>query len=151
MPINMFAQWEWQNQLPEWSTLRNLFVVDSLCSWATGDSGSIAYTEDGEIWHSYKDLGTTENLGGIFFISKQIGWIVTRSSDKVYKTTDGGNNWELISSLGFNLIKIAFADQQNGFVTGEGFIAKTTDGGFNWNNVFELTGSTFNYISLLIL
>ncbi len=51
------------------------------------------------------------NLGGIYFISNEIGWFVTLSSDKVYRTTDGGVNWEIISLLGYNLNQIYFFDE----------------------------------------
>jgi len=141
--------WIWQNPLPQGNSLNDLFVIDSTHAWATGYFGSLVYTNDGENWNLYKELNTLEDLGGIFFISKQVGWLVTRSSDKVYKTTDSGNTWDMIASLGFNLVEIYFFDENTGIVTGEGFIARTSDGGFNWQSVFDSAGVSFGHISFL--
>ncbi len=145
---NNFPQdWSWQNPLPQGNSLNDLFVIDSTHAWATGYYGSLVYTNDGENWHLHNGLNTQEQLGGIFFISKQIGWLVTRSSDKVYRTTDSGNTWDMIASLGFNLVEIYFFDEYTGIITGEGFIAKTTDGGFDWQSVYDSAGVTFGHIS----
>jgi photosystem II stability/assembly factor-like uncharacterized protein len=98
--IQVFPQnWVWQNPQPQGNPLHNLFVIDSTHAWATGDFGALVYTDNGEYWHLYKELNTLEHIGGIYFITNNIGWLVTRSSDKVYKTTNGGSTWEIIASL----------------------------------------------------
>ena len=144
-----FAQWFWQNPLPQGNSLTKIFVLDSTHAWASGNFGALIYTVNGADWNSCQGLQSDDNLGGIFFISSEVGWIVTNSSDKVYRTTNGGNSWEPISSLGFNLNQIYFFDESNGILTGTGHIAKSLDGGLSWQNVYDLNGLGFKDISFV--
>jgi len=67
----------------------------------------------------------------LYFTSADTGYAV---SVGVYKSTDGGNSWQLQSQqVGHNLQSVYFTDKYNGYAVGnDGIIFKTTDGN-NWN------------------
>lgn len=57
----------------------------------------------------------------------------------IIKTTDGGETWTTIQSLGeyYPLTGICFTGENTGFVIADyGLILKTINGGMNWTNVF---------------
>lgn len=90
------------------------------------------------------------NLGGrsiseIFFLDSLTGWAVTPYIDLddtayVLKTTNGGDNWEIIytraGAVGF--ARIFFLDSETGFACGTNDVfgykglSKSTDGGMSW-------------------
>jgi photosystem II stability/assembly factor-like uncharacterized protein len=83
------------------------------------------------------------------------------------KTTNGGNNWTILSSLTTNaLCSVFFTDSNAGYIVGTaGTITKTTDGGVKWiilqggitnnniNSIFSFDANNFNlvgdYITIL--
>ncbi len=82
-------------------------------------------------------------FSSIFFIDENIGWLALGNTfnnlpNKIYKTIDGGINWDekfSISNLpldvGFKDIR--FADKMHGFCIGsKGYVFQTTDGGESW-------------------
>ena len=68
------------------------------------------------------------------------GWAVGSTSaqsnylNALYKTTNGGSNWEFIQFPNTTLLQgVFFADASTGWVTGTGgAVYKSTDGGINW-------------------
>jgi hypothetical protein len=78
-----------------------------------------------------KQAATT--LRGINFISTTNGWVVG-SNGTLLKTTDGGTNWNALTSGTTNdLYDVQFTDANTGWVVGEnGTIRKTTNGGTSW-------------------
>ncbi|MFZ1281305.1 MAG: YCF48-related protein, partial [Ignavibacteriaceae bacterium] len=147
--FQMYAQWEWQNPLPQGNPLSNLFVIDSTHIWATGQFGALIYTDDGVNWSLNNSINTMEDLKGIYFISKEMGWITTQTSDKVFKTTNGGKDWQETASMGYQLSNMSFFNEQIGILTGKNHIAKTIDGGVNWFTTFESNELTFGKISFI--
>lgn len=80
------------------------------------------------------------------WVTPEIGWTIN-SSGQIWKTSDGGVNWELQKTISSYLRSIAFSDSLNGWVgTLRGFgstvdhsliqpLYFTTDGGKNWNKL----------------
>jgi photosystem II stability/assembly factor-like uncharacterized protein len=82
-------------------------------------------------------------LSDVFFIDSLVGWAVTNtnvSNDSAYilKTTNGGDNWNIIYYSKNNFNKIKFINYNTGFTAGvtayigASCINKTTNGGLNW-------------------
>ncbi len=78
----------------------------------------------------------------VYFVNPYIGWIVNLDGE-IYKTTDGGNNWQLQYSDTANWCRsVGFADSLRGWI---GFLVpndqngsvmyQTFDGGENWSPV----------------
>jgi len=57
------------------------------------------------------------------------------SSPKIFRTFDGGENWQHITTLGgYDLEDMCFIDSVTIYACGNG-VLKSTDGGYNWINI----------------
>jgi photosystem II stability/assembly factor-like uncharacterized protein len=79
-------------------------------------------------------------LDDLSFVNARTGWSVNASTDsKIYKTTDGGLNWQLLYTFtGRHSRSICFLDPLTGFVgslNGAQHFFKTINGGLNWDSV----------------
>ncbi len=80
-------------------------------------------------------------LSDIVFISQDVG-IAVGDYGVCLRSTDGGNNWDLLFTLNQGTNRsVWFTSLTTGFIGGgdfdksQGFIYKTTDAGLTWNNV----------------
>ena len=73
----------------------------------------------------------------IFFLNENLGWAASGWGYKTYKTTDGGDNWELIFETPNEYQRnIEFLNENIGFLgTLSSNFYKTTDGGNSWEAV----------------
>lgn len=71
----------------------------------------------------------------MYFLNNNTGWVVGQSG-LIYKTTDGGLNWNnQISGTNYELISVYFINENTGWTAGlAGLTRKTSDGGQNWEN-----------------
>ena len=127
----------------------DIYVIDSLRSIVVGDNSKILFTNNaGNTWAS-QYLGGDYKLNSIYFINSNTGYIAGGYSNyyppyyvfyysKIYKSTNGGVNWNLI--YGFNneqseLMSIKFITSSIGYSVGtNGTLLKTTNSGLNWSN-----------------
>jgi len=106
----------------------------------------LAHTTDSGSHWNWVDTGITGTiqvgyatvLGSVVFTDTQHGWAVGGLS-QVVSTSDGGAHWTRPAlSCGehpcyYAMLAAAFADNQNGWMVGEG-VFHTTDGGENWEH-----------------
>ena len=87
-------------------------------------------------WHEVLGSGSDGRYDDVFFLNENLGW-AAGSGGFVFKTTDGGVNWELQMELNEVYIRnIEFLNENIGFLgTLDGGFYKTTDGGTNWSLV----------------
>ena len=106
-------------------------------------------SDGGNTWSSFALPCTM--LFNICFTDTLTGYILGRERyeddfGKVWKTTDGGANWEIIYSpnIDFYQSHIQFLSRDTGYISdddeGEGVILKTTDGGNSWVEIFTAYG-----------
>ncbi len=81
-------------------------------------------------WVSLPSL--SGNLQDIHFVNSSTGWAAGSS---IYKTTNGGANWNLQLSEFANTIY--FIDENTG-MTGGNLLRRTTNGGLNWQSNFSV-------------
>lgn len=93
------------------------------------------------------------SLNKIFFVNNQIGYIIGNDG-KMFKTIDGGTNWQPIiiiinnATITEHLTDIHFTTEQNGLVTAHnGNLYKTINGGATWSNP-NIGGTTENINSI---
>ena len=122
-------------------TSMNYYEIDSPNDgediFIVGNYGILIHTNDGGDNWSNVDVGTTEHLRDIFFLSDLIGYIGADGAT-ILKTTDGGMTWTNINAVmtGVNTIgKICFINEDRGFIAGFNFMQETFDGGLNWDYV----------------
>lgn len=110
-------------------------------------------TDGGKHWHEFILPGwaggdVISSIYGIHFHNKNLGFAVgfrgngigNQQSDLIYRTTDGGFNWEKIYDKEldpkFGLYGICFRDSLYGIAVGAwGKVLETTDGGNTWQQI----------------
>ena len=71
-----FAQWFWQNPLPQGNWLSSVCFVDENIGTAVGEDGTILRTSDGgSTWNSQLS-GTTTFLNDVFFIDAKYPFLL---------------------------------------------------------------------------
>ena len=123
-------------------------------------SSKVLLTVDGGTSWSIIASFDSVQMNDVCFVNENVGWVVGFLAPTtvdtvigvVFKTTDGGHNWQLLyerSAPNQDLIddqripfwSIHFIDQNTGWVAGQfysvtgGELLRTTDGGLNWNVV----------------
>ena len=93
--------------------------------------GGFTWNEILSAWYSLNALCFADEMTGYLSVTEGSGYI------SVYKTMDGGNNWQMVYYDFANEIdKLFFTDASHGFGTGQGnSVVKTSDGGITWSTV----------------
>jgi photosystem II stability/assembly factor-like uncharacterized protein len=115
--------------------MKKLFAIIFLTAISLGASSQ---------QYGWKDISAnlpgTPNLTDVFFVSDDEGWITSSSIAEIYHTTDGGQTFEVQTTL-YTCNAIHMLNANVGYAGGaSGFIYKTTDGGEHWD--FHGTMST---------
>lgn len=71
-----FAQWFWQNPLPQGNPLNDIAVIDNNIAYAVGYWGTIIKTTDGGFTWNEKSLLIHNKLNSVYFLNENIGWAV---------------------------------------------------------------------------
>ena len=135
----IFAQnFEWTQQTSGVSTaLNDVYFGDKYHGCAVGDNGVILYTTNGgQTWNSPTVSVTTEKLRALSFADLNTGWAVGGvNSGVILRTDNGGSTWEDISPSSFGyyqILDVAFANLNVGWVITFDSIYMTTNGGTTW-------------------
>jgi photosystem II stability/assembly factor-like uncharacterized protein len=127
-------------------TLTDIFFTDSTVAYAIGNS--VWKTIDaGDNWTKLYDFARPGGWSSIFFTSGQTGWVSKKTG--VYKTLNGGIDWQRTNTDTFNLDQggaIFFLNTDTGYISNNISIEKTVNGGASWNKVFTCTTSTYHDI-----
>jgi len=82
-------------------------------------------------------LGSNLALFDVFFLNASIGWVISHEG-YLFKTTNGGLNWDTLSTGYSQTNNISFINENIGFISGTNKVLKTTDGGNTWSYKFLL-------------
>ena len=119
------------------------------------DGPSFFYkSTDGGVSWTTKDVGAAENCGGlvdVHFFNPTSGIITGRTTtgeSRVWSTTDGGDNWDVVATAeDDHAWKVFFVNDQIGYFSvsnynyPEKYYYYTTDGGHNWDQQQFADGS----------
>ena len=88
---------------------------------------------------------------GLFCVDENDVVYFNTTKGRIFKSTDKGISWSVISTPLNGRTRIAFADEQNGIVMESGNASNayyTTDGGQNWNKITDtdMFGSGLQYV-----
>ncbi len=126
-----------QQTSPTALLLDSLWFVDDLHGWAVGNFGRtiIATVDGGANWEQQTPPTGSEYLGGVQFVTQNLGWAVG-SGGLVLRTEDGGANWvEYHAPVSNDFVGIAMLNQTQGSICGyEVSLCGTADGGLTWTN-----------------
>jgi len=101
----------------------------------------ILFTDNGNwVEVTIQGIETSSQVKQLQFITEHTGYVsINRKSsaeliNRIYKSTDGGYNWELMFDAGDEEItSFVFMDEMTGWYCSGNTIYKTTDGGISWS------------------
>jgi photosystem II stability/assembly factor-like uncharacterized protein len=140
----------WQNNIGFMDEkLFSVFFVNNNLGLLSGSE--IFRTSDaGNNWDPVFGSSFLDVFYSVFFIDESIGWFAGKSAAAgvIYKSTNGGLNWNLSLSDSFKTFtSVHFSDLNNGWVSGfAGNIFNTSNGGTNWTMQVSGTNSNLNSI-----
>ncbi|MBU4178899.1 MAG: hypothetical protein KJ625_03030, partial [Actinobacteria bacterium] len=139
----------WQNPLPQGSNLHDVGAADANTAWAVGDGYTVIKTTDGGRNWTPQDLGFYSEkpeekataVTSVSVVNRDVVWICcettgqTGSVSYIFRTLDGGENWERFTSpAGLSSTGISAISADVAWVACEdNMVFRTTDGGKNWD------------------
>lgn len=117
--ITIGGEWEMQ------------FLKEENIGYSVGTGLRIYKTENS--FENWQRLIINDNFSDVFFINEDVGFAISgvlSLAQGLYKTTDGGINWDGVP--GPSGEDIFFLDSLTGFIGNSGAIWKTVDGGNSW-------------------
>jgi photosystem II stability/assembly factor-like uncharacterized protein len=123
--------------------ITSLFFINNLIGFCVGDNVIYKTIDGGQSWTENQ----INNLGGkmmkIRFSNDQNGFIACLF-DKILKTTDGGNSWQITSpNKNRGYYSLSSSDGIN-YVSGQGKILKSVDNGVSWFELVNSPGDIFD-------
>ncbi len=119
-----------------WSVVHSFYALTRI-TWLIANDGIYKTTNSGSSWRYIELYGTGMSAYSLFFINSYTGFNAC-TNGTVFKTLNGGENWSLISNLGFqfyNNANLFFTNATTGYIgSTENYtsLKKTTNGGYNW-------------------
>ncbi len=152
------AQWQEQTS-PVTVPLYTVSVVNNSVAWIGGQQGTVLRTTDGgATWVNVGGVAISNNVYNIFGVDEQTALcsapnISPSGGAYVFKTTDGGNTWNLVyTKTGGRIHSIWMNNAFDGFMYGSPInsaweLYNTVDGGNNWTlaTVLIENGSEFGH------
>lgn len=135
------ANWEWTIQESGTTeSLHDVFFINNITGWVVGSNGTILKTSDGGVSWAAQTSETDQELSSVHFIDENVGWAtgggLSAQQAPLLKTTDGGQNWQLIPYT-FNATSVKdifFFDENTGWVIKMDSIYVSKDGGVSWTH-----------------
>ncbi len=132
--------------------LWGLQMINDTLGWACGNYNSLSKTTDGGLtWQRVFTPGYTSSYWWIDFLTESYGFIA--ADGKVLRTTNGGNNWDIIQAGdNYPLFTIDAIDSLHIAAAGYGgtdYVAKnlySSDGGNTWTDGGQTTTGAINCI-----
>lgn len=115
--------------------LNDVHMFDDNRFIIVGEFGLILNTYNGGENFNISYLGENLALKSIHFLNDSLGWIAGHQG--IFKTTDSGLSWQIISNFNVSYPEIYFESQELGWIVDDlsHKIFYTDDGGNNWRQV----------------
>lgn len=137
-------------------TLRKVCVVKTNIVWAVGDTGTVIRTVDaGVTWTNVPVAGYFNALQGVAAVDAQTAWVGGSSNSLgqcgLFKTTDGGLNWTLLTNGGTtntdHILGLDAVDAEHVWaIGGQETFLYSTNGGAYWETSHHETMKDGNEI-----
>jgi photosystem II stability/assembly factor-like uncharacterized protein len=147
--FNLYAQWIPQEVATK-ANFRAVHTVSSKVCWVGGSQGTfLKTTNSGKSWQVQKVTGADSlDFRDLYAFDEKVAFLMSageaeKGKAKIYKTTDGGQTWEVVfetQEKGVFLDGIDFWDKKNGIAFGDPigekfYILITKDGGESWQRL----------------
>ncbi|MBI5217175.1 MAG: T9SS type A sorting domain-containing protein [Ignavibacteriae bacterium] len=118
-------------------TINSVSFYDSNVVIAVGYDGVVLHSDNGGLTWNPVSNSISSDLWGVVFLNRDniiaIGDSANSNGQRIWKSTDGGLNWNIqFTSQRCSLKTIFFVDSLVGWVASCDSIYKTTDGGDTW-------------------
>ncbi|MBK7379299.1 MAG: T9SS type A sorting domain-containing protein [Ignavibacteriales bacterium] len=115
------------------------------CGEEVGGSYALNFFKRTNGLENWSKIFLNDNFSDVFFLNEQEGFVISGiysgiDSRGLYKTIDGGYNWELVVDAPDG-VELLFIDSLTGFIGGSNAIYKTIDGGDSWYTTNGTTGA----------
>ena len=112
--------------------LSGIYFIDENAGFVMGQGGRKTI-DGGKTWSSISGISLVSQMQ---FISDKIGFArnTNGSSDRIYKSADGGNNWTFLYQSDDDIESFHFLDESVGYIVGDANY-KTVDGGVTWQKL----------------
>ncbi len=136
----------WETKNSGLSNCQNIYFLNPSIGFIQSGSGFKRTNDGGETWEGIPIISTPGN-NCIQFVNENVGYIL---GFKLFKTVDGGLNWNSVPSnlpIYASPKSIHFRNELVGYCVGsQGRIFKTLDGGENWEQQNSYTKDDLNSI-----
>ena len=109
----------WSLRAPEGDasrTFTDLYFTDEATGWVVHDQGELLHTGDGGATWDVQ-LSWENGSALMAFVNDQIGYVRPNVDTVLYKTRDGGQSWEQVSTKQFHWARdMFFADEEHGWI-----------------------------------
>jgi photosystem II stability/assembly factor-like uncharacterized protein len=145
---NLVAQWEslGDNIIPQNHRVWSIKVAPDRSVWAVATFDAFPptnqipkvfrSTDEGNTWSSSEIPEATSEIGWDISPIDSMNAFIALDSEGLYQTSDGGLNWNEVTTYPYRVLVVHFFNEQEGLALGtDGFariISLTADGGNNW-------------------
>lgn len=126
--------------LPYEFGIANAFSYSGNTIWfGTSEGRLFKSTTNGSDW-TVSSTPTTYSMRRFSFSNANKGILINRDNDLLYNTTDGGANWNLISTTGYNTGAISYVPNTSYIVTTSASTGSSysEDDGLTWNTIDDI-------------
>lgn len=149
---NNGATWERldSGRLTYFNTLK---FINKNIGYGAGDNGEIDKTTDGgKNWIKQSPGKYSGRIWSGYFLDSLTGWYIMwndyGNESTIIRTTNGGNSWDSLFAIPYQIYSAHFLNKSNGFVCGSGGrIFKTTNGGKTWK-LIATSFTSYNFIKI---
>ncbi len=119
--------------------LTDIFFINENTGWILATLNRIFKTSNkGDNW-TQLPLPSGNSQECMHFINDATGWVC---NENLYKTINGGLNWNLVSAIGITARSVFFISENQGWICGNnGTIKNTSNGGSNW--ITQISGGSY--------
>lgn len=131
-----------------YANIFSVFFLNSIKGFAVSNSGLLRTTNGGSFWERINL--SNEWIQTVFFVSNIIGYTggytYGNSGYNFYRTSDGGESWNITSTLTNKPIySIHFVNTDTGYIGSSYEVLKTTNSGLTWSIVYDGTSGTNHF------
>lgn len=122
--------------------INGIDFIDKVKGWVVGGNYILHSTNGGVDWNIQAELSLEGgSFQDVLFLNEQVGFAVGRFGTMldgvIFRSDDGGLTWtRQEDGRKPYLTSICFIDDENGWISGGGYLMSTTDSGITWNEEF---------------